>query len=66
MSFSNNEPRLENIDDYDNLKGEKRKVVISVVFAGLIMGALYAVVYSTDKVDDKIDVEKSSKIIPMK
>ena len=60
------EPRLENIEDYNTLKGEKKRVVWAVVLAGLIMGVVYAIattVYGSN--EDSIPVEKSIKKIPL-
>lgn len=60
------EPRLENIEDYNTLKGEKRRVVWAVILAGLIMGVVYVVattMYSST--DDSIPVEKSVKTVPL-
>jgi len=61
------EPRLEDIGDYDTLKGEKKKVVLAVIFAGLIMGIIYVIVANnyTDK-EEMLEVEKTFKNIPMK
>lgn len=61
------EPTLENIEDYDTLKGEKRKIVWAVIIAGLIIGAIYVVagkVYATP--EDSIKTEDSIKNIPVK
>ena len=61
------EPRLEDIEDYDTLKGEKKKVIWAIVLASLIMGIVYTVVsknYNT--VDDKIEVKETSQKIPMR
>ena len=58
------EPTLESIGDYNTLKGEKRKVVMAVIFAGLLMGVIYAIVYSMNSADDVIDVKESIKTIP--
>ena len=58
------EPTLESIGDYNALKGEKRKVVMAVIFAGLLMGIIYAVVYGMNSADDAIDVKESIKTIP--
>jgi len=60
------EPTLENISDYNTLKGEKKRVVYAVIIAGIVLGSIYAVVsniYATPKgtihVDDKV------KMIPI-
>ncbi len=52
------EPRLENIEDYNTLQGEKRRVVWAVVLAGVIMGIVYGVISSVyDKSSDKIETQ---------
>lgn len=61
------EPRLETIEDYDTLKGEKRRVVWAVVLAGFIIGAIYVVASSMfTNSDDAIQTQESLKNIPMK
>ena len=60
------EPRLEDIGDYNTLKGEKKKVVWAVVLAGLLMGVIYGVVYNANDADDRIQVKESIKIIPVR
>jgi hypothetical protein len=58
------EPRLEDIGDYDTLKGQKKKIVWIVIITGLIIGAMYVVAYNIyDNKDDTIEVkEKIDKI----
>ena len=61
------EPRLEDIGDYNTLKGEKKKVVWAVVLAGLLMGVIYTIAYSIyDNKEDNIKVEESIKKIPLR
>ncbi len=61
------EPRLEDIGDYDTLKGEKKKVVWTVIVGALLVGVLYVVAYSYyDKSDDSLKVEETIKTIPVK
>lgn len=61
------EPRLEDMDDYDTLKGEKKKVVIGVVVVGLVIGAIYMFIESKyDNKDEMIEVEKTLKNVPMR
>jgi len=60
------EPRLEDMSDYNTLKGEKKKIVWIVVLSGIILGALYS--FSYNKFDDKKDtipVQKSIKTVPV-
>ncbi|MDD2906741.1 MAG: hypothetical protein WBK95_05950 [Sulfurimonas sp.] len=61
------EPRLEDIEDYNTLKGEKKKIVVAVILAGLIMGIIYVVAFKVfDNKEDTLPVEKSLNKIPMK
>ena len=61
------EPRLEDIGDYNTLKGEKKKVVWAVVFTGILLSIVYIIAYSLyDNREDTLPIEKSLKIIPMK
>jgi len=62
------EPRLEDIEDYDELKGSKKKIVWRVIVAGILISVGYLVAYSvfTDK-GDVIKVQESmNKHIPMR
>ena len=61
------EPRLEDIGDYDTLKGEKKKVVYVVILAVLIIGVVYSLASSYyDNSDKNLAQEKSYKVVPMK
>lgn len=61
------EPRLEEIEDYNTLKGEKRKVVFAVILAGILMGVVYAFAYNIfDNKDENLTSEQSINKIPMK
>jgi hypothetical protein len=60
------EPTLESIDDYKTLKGQKKKVVVSVIIAGLIIGSIYAVITSLFSGVETTSVDKTYKIVPMK
>ena len=67
MSTFADEPTLENIEDYNTLKGEKKKIVWAVIIAGLIIGAAYVIaskVFTNEQ--DNIQVEQSIKSIPVK
>ncbi len=37
------EPRLQDIGDYNTLKGEKKRIFWAVIIAGLIIGSIYLV-----------------------
>lgn len=61
------EPRLEDIGDYNTLKGEKRRAVIAVILSGLIIGIIYVVAYNIyDTPKDKIEVKETIKNIPLR
>ena len=47
-----NEPTLQTISDYNGLKGEKKRVVRAVIFAGLLLGSLYVIVANSYIGDD--------------
>ena len=60
------EPRLEDIGDYNTLKGEKKKVVWAVILAGLLMGVVYSFAYNTYDEDDRIEVNEQIKAMPVR
>ncbi|MFT7859916.1 MAG: hypothetical protein ABXS93_03160 [Sulfurimonas sp.] len=67
MSKVSGEPTLEGIEDYNTLKGEKKKIVWAVIIAGLIIGAAYVIaskIYTNE--GDNIQVEEKIKTIPVK
>jgi hypothetical protein len=54
-----NEPTLNNIDDYNELKGEKKRVVWAVIIATLLIGGVYTTAkFYFDEVSDEIPTEK--------
>ncbi len=60
------EPTLETIEDYNTLKGEKKRIVWAVIIAGLIVGGIYTgakIIYSD--VDDEIVTDKVG-LLPVK
>jgi len=61
------EPTLCSIEDYDTLKGEKKKVVWIVILVGLLLGALYAgaKVYYGDVSDSLVTTDSITKV-PLK
>ncbi len=60
------EPTLQSIGDYNELKGEKKRVVWVVVIAGLIIGSIYVIVNNIyGDAEDKIKVEKTIQTIPV-
>ena len=60
------EPTLEQIEDYDTLKGEKRKVVLAVIFAGILMAVIYSFAYNMSEPKDTLDVKESIKTMPVR
>jgi len=59
------EPRLEEIGDYNGLKGEKKRVVWAVVIAGLLIGTIYTIAYKVyDNTPDAIPVKNEIKVVP--
>jgi xanthine/uracil permease len=57
---------IEGIGDYNTLKGEKKKIVRTVIISGLILGTLYGIVANLyDGVDDSIKVENKVGHIPL-
>lgn len=65
--MKNNEPTLESIEDYDTLKGSKKRVVWTVILSGLIIGALIvgAKIYYGDA-HDSLPVGESIGKVPLK
>jgi hypothetical protein len=59
------EPTLEDIEDYDNLKGQKKKVVWFVIIALLLMGVAYSIAYSVyDNKEDTIQIQENIDKLP--
>ncbi len=61
------EPTLRSIEDYDTLKGDKKKVVWRVILVGLLLGALYAgaKIYYGD-VSDSLPTSDSITKVPLR
>ncbi len=60
------EPTLEDIEDYDTLKGEKRRVVMAVVVASLIIGVIYVIASSVYSGSQAISADKTFQAVPMR
>ncbi|MEN4052409.1 MULTISPECIES: hypothetical protein [Sulfurimonas] len=59
------EPTLESISDYDTLKGEKKKIVWTVIIVGLLIGVGYTIaakVYNAK--DETIPVKEKFETAP--
>ena len=60
------EPTLEDISDYNTLKGKKKRVVWILILVALIMGGIYVASYNYfSNVSDSIPVEKKIGNIPV-
>lgn len=57
------EPKLENIEDYNILTGQKKKIVWTVILVGLALGALFNYFNATVSVDDALVKQKDGTII---
>jgi len=58
------EPTLEDISDYDTLKGEKKKTVWLVIIIGLLIGVGYTVVSKVFTPKDAIPVKEAFVTMP--
>ncbi len=65
--MQDNEPTLSSIEDYDTLKGSKKRVVWAVIISGLIIGTLFvaAKIYY-GSTEDTIVVNESIGKVPVK
>lgn len=65
--MKDNEPTLDSIEDYNTLKGEKKRIVWTAIIAGLLIGALIVgAKYYYGDADDSIQVEESIGKVPVK
>ena len=60
------EPTLESIEDYDTLKGDKKKVVWSVIIGSIIMGILFFSAYNYSQKEESTAKERVFKQVPMR
>jgi len=59
------EPSLEEISDYDELKGKKKRTITIVIIVGLIIGIVYVGVdHFFGSVDDSLNVSDNAKTVP--
>jgi len=65
--MQDNEPTLSSIEDYDTLKGSKKRVVWAVIISGLIIGAIFvAAKMYYGSTEDTIVVNESIGKVPVK
>lgn len=57
------EQKLENIEDYNTLRGQKKRIVWTVIVVGLLLGALFTYLDKTVAVDDALVEQKENVII---
>jgi len=65
--MQDNEPTLSSIEDYNTLKGSKKKVVWAVIISGLLIGAIFVtakMIYGSTQ--DTIMVNESIGKVPVK
>ena len=61
------EPTLNQIEDYNGLKGEKRRIVYAVIIAGLIIGGIYTFARAMyNEPTDAIKIDQNIKKIPLR
>jgi hypothetical protein len=60
------EPTLEDISDYDTLKGDKKKTVWTVIIVGILLGIGYLIAYNTfTDSGDALHVQDPIKTVPL-
>jgi hypothetical protein len=60
------EPTLEDISDYDTLKGDKKKVVWTVIAVGILLGFGYYIAAKTfTDSGDALPVQDPIKVVPL-
>lgn len=65
--MKDNEPTLESIEDYDTLKGSKKRIVWIVIIGGLLVGAIFVAAKSYyGSVNDSIPVQDAIGKVPVK
>ena len=60
------EPRLESLEDYNGLHGQKKKIVWGVIFIGVFLGALFNYFNATTEVNDALLNHQSYSKLPPK
>ncbi len=65
--MKDNEPTLSSIEDYDTLKGPKKRIVWIVILSGLLIGAIFvAARMYYGEANDAIPVHDAIGKVPVK
>lgn len=65
--MKDNEPTLRSIEDYNTLKGPKKRIVWMVILSGLIIGALFVgAKFYYGEANDTIPVHDTIGKVPVK
>lgn len=66
-TMQDNEPTLSSIEDYNTLKGSKKRIVWAVIISGLIIGSIFvAAKMMYGDVNDSLPVSESIGKVPVK
>jgi hypothetical protein len=66
-AMKDNEPTLESIEDYNDLKGPKKRGVWIVILSGLLIGAIFLAVKSYyGEPKDSVKIEDTISKVPLK
>ncbi len=64
--MKDNEPTLSSIEDYNTLKGPKKRIVWAVIISGLLIGAIFvAAKMYYGSTEDTITVNESIGKVPV-
>ena len=62
--MQNNEPTLQNIEDYDGKESTEKKLTIwIVILSGLLIGSIYAIIAANTSVSDLLVDRETTGII---
>ena len=62
--MQNNEPTLQNIEDYDGKESTEKKLTIwIVILSGLLIGSIYAIITANTSVSDLLVDRETTGII---
>lgn len=62
----NNEPTLNKIEDYNTLKGQKKRIVYAVIISGLVIGGVFLAAKTLfQQPEEMIEVKQSIGTIPV-